>query len=179
MKTHRPGRQFGLTLVETAVTLAIAAILVGAVAPSFNKSIEHRHVEGTAAQVETDLQLARSLAVARNQHVRVSFEESADSTCYVIVTGNAGDCHCSAPGPAVCSHGAESLHTVRVGSESHLHLHSNSHSMVFDPLQGTVTPTATIQVVGQSGAALHEVVNILGRVRSCSPASSVPGYRAC
>jgi type IV fimbrial biogenesis protein FimT len=27
--------------------------------------------------------------------------------------------------------------------------------------------------------AVHLVVNLMGRVRSCSPGNTVPGYRAC
>jgi len=29
------------------------------------------------------------------------------------------------------------------------------------------------------GKAIHHVVNIMGRVRSCSPQGDIPGYRAC
>ena len=179
MNTTRTRRQRGLTLVEAAITVAVAAVLVGAVAPSFQASIERRRVEGAAAQLETDLQFARSLAVARNQSLRVSFSESGNASCYVIHTGNAGDCVCGSEGPATCSNGAQSLRTVQFGTATRTRVQSNSRSMLFDPQKGTVTPTGTIEVAGAGGASLHEVVNIMGRVRSCSPGSAMPGYRAC
>ena len=60
-----------------------------------------------------------------------------------------------------------------------LQVASNSGSMLFDPNRGTVTPTGTLRVQLQSGQALHQVVNIMGRVRACSPAGAVPGYPTC
>ena len=52
-------------------------------------------------------------------------------------------------------------------------------SVLFDPLHGTASPTATVRVTGLSGRAIHHVVNVMGRVRSCSPLGAVPGYRVC
>ena len=77
--------------------------------PSFERSIERRRLEGTAAQLETDVHYARSLAVARNAPVRMSFSAPAGATCYVIHTGAAGQCDCSPSGRPVCSGGAEPL----------------------------------------------------------------------
>jgi len=58
-------------------------------------------------------------------------------------------------------------------------LQSNSRSVVFDATKGTSTPTATMQLTARNGMTLRQVMNILGRVRSCSPAPSLSGYRAC
>jgi type IV fimbrial biogenesis protein FimT len=58
----------------------------------------------------------------------------------------------------------------------------NVASILFDPLHGTSTPTGTLKIVGDSGRAVHHVVNIMGRVRTCSPvgaAPAVPGFRVC
>jgi type IV fimbrial biogenesis protein FimT len=45
-------------------------------------------------------------------------------------------------------------------------------------MHGTSTPTGTLRLVGGRGRAVHHVVNVMGRVRSCTPAG-VPGWRAC
>jgi type IV fimbrial biogenesis protein FimT len=50
---------------------------------------------------------------------------------------------------------------------------------LFDPLHGTSSPTATLRVLGMNGRAVHHVINLMGRVRSCSPSTTVPGYPAC
>jgi type IV fimbrial biogenesis protein FimT len=46
-------------------------------------------------------------------------------------------------------------------------------------VRGTVTPTGTVTVATANGRALKQTVNIMGRVRSCSPDGAVLGYRAC
>ena len=43
------------------------------------------------------------------------------------------------------------------------------------PCKGTVTPTATLRVEARDGRAIHQVVNLLGRVRSCSPQGRIAG----
>jgi type IV fimbrial biogenesis protein FimT len=52
-------------------------------------------------------------------------------------------------------------------------------SILFDSAKGTSTPTGTLRLMGKDQRAVHLVVNIMGRVRSCSPDSAVPGYKAC
>ena len=173
----RPPR--GITLVEAAVSVAIAAVVAGTMLPSFEQVRERRHLEGIAAQLETDIQWTRSLAVARSAVVRMSFLAEADAACYVVHTGAAGSCACSGDGSATCEAGSEPLRSVRLGTEVPATLHSNVRSMAFDPVRGTVTPTATIRVSGRGGGAIHQVVNIMGRVRSCSPGGAIVGYRAC
>jgi type IV fimbrial biogenesis protein FimT len=174
-------RQRGLTLVECAITTTVLAVVAGLTVPAFGTARERRHLEGAAAQLETDMLLTRSLAVARNEVVRMSFERdvAAGTSCYVVHTGSAGDCSCTANGSAVCSNGAEPLRSVRYGADVPLAMTSNSGSIQFDPVRGTITPTATVRVTARSGAAIHQVINIMGRVRSCSPAPALSGYVSC
>lgn len=177
LDTRRLGR--GVTLVETAVVLSVAAILVGLAIPSFEQARQRRHLEGAAQLFETDVQHARSLAVARQQTVRLSFDAADGAGCYVVHTGAANACTCAADGTAVCSAGAEALR-VAPGSGSHAPtLRANVRSIAFDAVRGTVTPTATVRLVAPGGEAIHQIVNVMGRVRSCSPAPAVPGYPAC
>jgi type IV fimbrial biogenesis protein FimT len=168
----------GLTLVEALITLAVSALALGTAAPGFDQLRERRQVEGAAAQLETDIQHARSLAAAQSRPVRMSFEAAADASCYVVHTGSAGDCRCSANGEAVCRGSAQALQTVRWDAGTALRVVSNSPSILFDATRGTATPTATIKVQGRH-VAIHQVVNLMGRVRSCTPAAPLPGYRAC
>lgn len=181
MKRHSTPRcQRGTTLVEAATVIAIVAIVTAMALPNFGPSVERRHIEGAAAQLETDLQLARATAVARNTGVRVRFQALADgSTCYVMHSGAAGACGCAANGQPVCQPGAEPLRVAHFGPDAPTRVVANSGSLLFDPARGTVTPTATAKVQGKGGAAIHLVVNVMGRVRSCSPAPALPGFRAC
>ena len=175
---RRPA-QWGLTLVECLITLAVVAVSLGAAAPSLRQMQERRQLEGAAAQLTTDIRHARSAAVARRAPVRLSVQTGEGSSCYVVHTGSAGDCGCSSSGEAVCSAGAEALRTVGFEAGRHLRLSSTSASMLFDPDRGTVTPTGTLQLQTADGAAIRQIVNIMGRVRACSPGGSMPGYRTC
>ncbi len=168
----------GLTLTETMVALTITLVAVGAAAPGFESARERRHLEGVAAQLETDLALARSEAVALNRTLRVVFERDASGSCYMLHTGSIDDCRCSATGP-VCRAGVAAVRHVRVAADSGVGVVSNVRTMVFEPDKGTVTPTGTVRVEGRDGRALHQVVNLMGRVRTCSPAPALPGYKAC
>lgn len=170
---HHPQR--GLTLVEVAVVVGIVAAAATTAAPGLQRLVEQRRLDATATTLAADLQLARNEAIARNRVVRVVRDELAG--CYLLQTGPAGSCRCSADGTAVCDAGGAAIRSVAPSPQ--ITLQSNTASIAFDPLHGTVTPTATWRVIGRDGRAVHHVVNVMGRVRSCSPEAAVPGYRAC
>jgi type IV fimbrial biogenesis protein FimT len=171
--------QAGITLVETTVVTCVLAIVTGLVAPSFDGAIQRRHLEGAAAQLETDIHYTRMLAVASNTPLRISFESGTDGSCYVIHSGAANQCSCASEGAAVCQGAAQAERSVRFPVGGPVSLTSNSRSVVFDPTKGTSTPTATMRLTARNGMAVHQVMNVMGRVRSCSPAPAVSGYRAC
>jgi type IV fimbrial biogenesis protein FimT len=56
---------------------------------------------------------------------------------------------------------------------------ASSASMLFDADRGTVTPTGTLRLQLADGRAIHHVVNIMGRARTCSPRGAVPGHPPC
>ncbi|MBC7940156.1 MAG: GspH/FimT family pseudopilin [Chitinophagaceae bacterium] len=168
----------GLSLLECLITTCVAVTVLGSAAPGFQQSLERRHLEGAAAQLETDLMAARSLAVARNQPLRVSFSRGAAGSCYVVHSGPAQSCDCQLPGPASCSAGSEAHASVFFKPAGPVQLQSNVGSIIFDPVKGTSTPAGTLRVVGRNGTAVHQVVNIMGRVRSCAP-QPLSGYAAC
>ena len=172
-----PTRQRGITLVEAAVVVAVIAITTSAAAPSLQRLIERHRLEAAATQLAADLQLARNESLARNRIVRLSWH--AGSACYLLHTGTADACRCDAGGAAQCTPGQTSIRSVPWEAGSRISLQSSTASIAFDPLHGTVTPTATWRITAADGRAIHHVVNVMGRVRSCSPLAAVPGYRAC
>ena len=161
-------QQRGVTMIEACITLAIAGILAGSALPSFKESLDKRRVEGLSSEVGTDLRYARSEAVARNTGVRVSFYQG----CYVVHTGSRADCQCDGQGPAVCTGDAVALKTVNSAEARGVQIVSNVSSLRFDQTNGTTSPTGTVCTVPASGRSVHHVVNILGRVRTCSPATA-------
>jgi type IV fimbrial biogenesis protein FimT len=167
------GKQSGFTLVEGIAAMAVAAMLVGAGVPSFKQMNARRHVEGPAVE------LAADLLIARNEGVRVSFQNPTAGACYVLHTGDAGDCVCGGAAPAACSNGAREIKTVWLPAGRPASLQSNVASMLFHPVRGTTTPAGTVKVLGSNGYAIQHVVNIMGRVRSCTPGAAIPGYKPC
>ena len=171
--------QAGVSLIESLVALAVVAVGLGTAVPNFSTAGERRHADGTAAQIETDVMHVRSLAVAQNRNLRMSFAADAEGSCYVVHAGAAGDCRCSGNGSTVCSPQAEALRSVYFAAGAPVQVQANVRSILFDGTKGTTTPTATVRVLGRQREAVHLVVNLMGRVRACSPAAATPGYRAC
>jgi type IV fimbrial biogenesis protein FimT len=176
-QTRRPG-ELGFSLVEAAVVVAIVAIVGASALPSFGALIDARRLDSAATRLAADLQLARSEAIARNRALRLSVVAGADATCWVIHSGAAADCSCSAAGVA-CGNGALAIQSVVLPSAERVAVAGNVASIVFDPMHGTSTPTGTLSLSDVRGRTVRHVVNVLGRVRSCSPAGTVAGYPTC
>jgi type IV fimbrial biogenesis protein FimT len=171
--------QRGLTLIEACATLAIGAVLVGTALPSFEDTRQRSRLEGVAGELVTDLHYARGEAVTRNEGVRFSFRSGAGGTCTLVHTGANVDCQCDAAGTATCSNGATllkaSFHPLSAG----VSVSANVASMRFDEGNGTVTPAGSVTIAAAKGQSLRHVVNIMGRVRTCSPAASVKNVKPC
>ena len=170
-------RQFGASLVEAMIVLAISGLLLGSVLPGWADARDRRSLEAASAQLATDLRLTRSLAVAQGSPVRLSVP--AAQACYVVHTGPARACSCDATGAATCSGDAQALRVATLPGSGRIALSSSSASMLFDADRGTVTPTGTLRLRLADGRAVHHVVNIMGRIRSCSPAGRVAGHPPC
>ena len=177
--TRNPGRQSGITLVEVCVVLAVSVVLASTAAPSLRRLIDTRLLDRAATTLASDLQFVRTEAVARNQALRLSVHTITDGSCYVIHTGTAAQCTCNPTGPAQCSAGAQEVRTVVLLASDRVRVEANVHSVLFDPLHGTSSPTGTLRLIGTDARAVHHIINIMGRVRSCSPQGAIPGYRGC
>lgn len=177
MSTRRIA-QTGFSLVETLAVIAIAGVLLGSALPLL-ETMKHRHqLAGSSAQLETDLHLARSTAVAANQVLRLEFLTEDDQGCYVLHDGPARACTCGSDGVPLCTAGVSALRSVHFEAGQALRLQSNVAAIAFDPVKGTVAPTATLRLAAPVGQ-LQLVINVMGRVRSCSPDAAVPGQPAC
>ena len=66
-----PARQAGFSMIELMVTLAVLAILIAMAVPSFTSIINNNRLAAQANEVITSLQVARTEAIRRNEHVTV------------------------------------------------------------------------------------------------------------
>ncbi len=173
----RPSR--GLSMIESTMALAVTGVVLGGVLPGFDRMVELRRLESAAAQLETELQLARATAVMRGDDVRVRFVQDGGGSCYVVHTGAPGRCSCTPAGAPACAAGAELLGGARFEPGGPLQLRSGTAAFAFEPVRGMVTPTATITLQTRTGKEQRLVVNIMGRVRSCTVGATVPGQPVC
>jgi len=176
---HGRRPEHGLGLVELLVVLAIAATLLASALQAM-RGIGQRHaLESVAALLETDLRLARAMALAQDAPLRFEVQvPAAQSSCYLIYSGPAGSCSCRSDGTASCQAGGRTWRAAAQPAEDGVRILHSGRPLLFDPGKGTVTPTATLVVTDRDGLAIHQIVNLMGRVRSCSP-QGVGGLRAC
>ena len=173
--------QHGVSLIETMSVLCVVSLAIGTAVPSLGSLRQKADLASAASQVETDVQFARGQAVALNRTVQLTLREADGATCYIVHTGPAADCSCSGqePGASACENGSHLLRAVSFAPQGMVQVRSASKSITFDPVRGTVTPTATLRIEARDGRRIHQIVNLLGRVRSCSPQASATGERAC
>ncbi len=170
----------GLSVVELMCVLAITAVLLGNALPMLTELLARQTLLAAAALLETDIHLARSEAQRGGQPVRLSVQALVGgSTCTVVHTGAAYACHCLGGGQSQCDSGARVLRLSEQTSTSGIGLQGGRQSLLFDAGKGTVTPTATLRLVDRDGRAIHQIVNIMGRVRSCTPTGKLGGLRPC
>lgn len=153
MRRHR-----GFTLIELIVVLAVTAILATLAAPSFTDQFARRRIEGVATELSTDLQFARTQAVANGSAVRVM---TLSATQYVVRDAANAD-----------------LKTVNlpVGITAPIGL-----IVTYEALRGMATViNGPIDLISTRTAAQVRLdVNAMGRVNLCSPSGSLKGYASC
>ena len=174
----RPSR--GVSIIECCAVLAVLSVLAGVSLPSIADHLAKRRLEGRAVELSNDLQHLRSEAVSRNAAMRISFGSDAGGSCYVVHPDAAGDCVCGSDGSARCTtRTATPLRSVGLPTLEGVTLSSNVRSILVDPRLGTSTPGGTLRLSDRAGREIRHVVNIMTRVRSCTPAGRLPGWRPC
>lgn len=176
-KTSR--RQSGLGLVENLISAVIATTAIAAAAPGFERTLQLQRLESAAALLETDLQHARSLAVTQNRALRFEMRSGTTGACYVVHAGRPGDCLCEDRPAATCSNSTAPLRSEAFSGQGRLGIRATAASFIFDPTLGTVTPTSSIDISNRRGDTLRLVVNVMGRVRTCTPSGLLPTHPAC
>jgi type IV fimbrial biogenesis protein FimT len=170
----RPG-QAGFTLIELVVVVAIAAILLTVVVPSFTTFFATKRVEGVAAELGTDLQFARSEAVSRKANIRITF---IGDRCYVIHREALAVSTCISTDPGGLN---RVLKSVTLDPSSTASFVSVPGFIAFEPVRGTATTAGAITVGSSLGdAQLQASVSAVGRTQMCVPTGhSVSGYKSC
>lgn len=109
-------RSAGVTLIELLVVVALIGAILVLAAPAFKDMILMQRLRGINSELVTDLQFARSEAVARRDFARVFFKSDTTATCYTIYTSAANNtrCDCLAGPGAACTGTMVEIKTVKV-----------------------------------------------------------------
>lgn len=125
MRTHDSLRRSGFTLIELMIVLAVLAVLLFVVAPSFREMMDVQRVRGVSDQFVTDVQFARTEAASRQEVVGITFKPpAAANTCYIVHTcgsSTAANCKCDCnaaagsrcPDPALVADPPREIKTVQ------------------------------------------------------------------
>jgi type IV fimbrial biogenesis protein FimT len=176
---------FGFSLLELLVTVVVLGILLTAGVPSMMGAAEKRRTIAVAEAVYSELQMARSAAVAKSQPVFVNVVDGADWAIGVS-TDPACDPTDNNPGCTLSDVDNNNAITHLLASVEHpdITLNASSGSTSFMPQRGIASAiTIDISSTGRVGYTLSVRVGVLGQVSLCSsdadPSKHVTGYRTC
>lgn len=195
----------GLTVIEMMVVVVVVGVIVTLAVPSLREFLARQRVAAVNAELVTDLQFARSEAVARNREVYLTFRSaplagSPPMSCYTIHTVvNVGGCDCRRPPGTACdvAVGLEEIKTVQVLDDTTVGFHTQAwpaNRLGFSSRQGLafwdghlstsadyVTNWQDFQIGVEStlSGKLRTSAGITGRPQVCSPDGSFSGVPPC
>lgn len=169
--------QWGVTLVELMVTLAVLAIIVS-IATAVPDILDKRRVVGAAESAYSELQFARSEAIKQSRDIYVNV--SPGNTWCVGVSDSPG-CDCTGGGQACTIHygGEDVLRVVNGADLPGVTMSTTSASEIaFDSIRGMLDGggNGTLTFTSAQGDDVSVVVSVMGRVRVCGDAG---GYPSC
>jgi type IV fimbrial biogenesis protein FimT len=171
----RRSSQQGFTLVELLLTVAVIAILAMMAAPSFNGFFDKFRVKRAAETVSAFLINAKSEAVKRNRTVNAVFTGSGATWCAGMT--EAATCNCTTAGACQID-GVDRVISSASFKGVELDGLTSPHEFNFEPLLRNVD-NDTVELESAEGLKINVAVSRFGRIRLCSPGSSVGGYPAC
>jgi type IV fimbrial biogenesis protein FimT len=136
----------GFTLIELMVVVAIAAILLTLAAPSMYDFIVTQRLKSVSAQINTDVQWARSEAAGRNVPVHVTFSAAGGANCYLIYTGPAKACQCPISPACRANRSIKELRSVQLPADGRVLVEANNNQediVVYAGGVGTNSAVAT------------------------------------
>lgn len=176
----------GLTLIEILVTVAILAIVLGLGIPSMREWMMKQRVSSIAAELVTDLQLARSEAIRTNLQTSVKFNSNATQTCYTIYTGNSfgASCDCTKPIGTACGASVTltEIKTVSVPRNTGVTISANQTEKLLagGVFSTDVTPLLVSVSDGGTRTLSVQASAFIQRPSVCVPSgSTMTGVHAC
>lgn len=197
MLTLPPHAQWGMTLVELVIGIAILTLLLLLGVPSFATWIQNTQIRTAAEAIQNGLQLSRSEAVRRNTSVQFVLTSvlgggvGSDWTvsCVTPINDVDGDGVADCPGTGVVP--TEIQKRPAAEGSRNAAVAAGQPTIVFNGIGRMTTPAATTNIVitNPTGGAcataagpmrcLSVVVSTGGQVRMCDPALASTDPRGC
>lgn len=147
----------GFTAIELMVVVAIIAVLLSVVVPSFQEQLARRKLEGAATELNTDIQFARAQAVSNNDPanpVRLATTASG----YTV------------------SNGITTYKTVALDPTLSL---TSGVTLTYDPMRGLANAITLDLSSSRTAVQMGVRTNAMGRVTLCTPGGGFKGYKSC
>lgn len=154
--------------------IVVAAILLAVAIPSFNNLSEKYRLKGAAERLSTEIQMARSEAVARNEPINVTVQGGTD---WCIGVSDSGACNCLADND--CQVDGEEQAVGNSDFEG-IEMGSGDVTILFSGIRGLPDDAKEFEFT-KSGKQVTVNLSALGSVRLCSPSGDqyVSGYQDC
>jgi type IV fimbrial biogenesis protein FimT len=192
-------RQVGLTMIELMIVVAIVSVVLLLAAPSFKKTIEMQRLRGVQDEFVTNLQYARSEAVARQVpvHIRIRPAGGGYGACYILFTDTnkavgswSAACDCRAAEDARCNAAPASTKEIKTVTLDPGHgidftlVDATKERFAFDPIfAGLIVPRSesraearaqgfTLTLSIDAERAIKTGISVPGRPFACAPPSS-------
>lgn len=191
MKSAVRKQNRGFTLIELLITIGVLTILVVLATPSFFDAIDRRRVVDATEAIGKQVQQARMAAIETNRPITIVFDTASDPWCFGLT--DAADCACNTADSCRIPFSigtdltpADYEEVVGRGSQYlGVDLTAAPASMRFEPRRGIRddggNPVETVSVTSARGSEARVMVNIIGRVSTCTPAGTgnVAGMKTC
>lgn len=174
--TTRRRRPRGLTAIELAIALAIAAVLGALAVPSFRSMIQQRRLVGAASALAADLGEARQEAIQRSAAVELRFGGNDERWCWLVVAPTGADAAASAD-----CHAAAAALLKRVSSGDHpgvVMLQAQTMRIGADGASAALQ-TPSVLLANTRGEQLRVRLSRLGRASICAVNGILSGVPPC
>lgn len=199
--TYQKTKAKGFTLIELVITISILVILVTIGAPSFVDTLDKRQLINATQAVSSQIQMARSIALVRNQEIQLIFNNTnewclgitdnlstsdpCDCTLQATISndGNtisfpANACTVGVPEPGSTERMLGSIQSNSFKGIT-LEFPEDNSSIVFEPSRGLLNdpPEPVLEYTLTSARDKKTIVsvNVVGRVKACADEESLIG----
>ena len=175
----------GFTLIELLLAVALLSVVVAFTVPAMATMAERRETIAAVERIYSELQLARSTAVAMSQPVFMNIS-SGDN--WALGVSNDANCDPIDNSPACSIPDVQNNNPVTrlytVADNDNVRVNAGGNQITFFSQRGTATPTdIVVTSLGDIGYVVNIQVLPLGQIIICSqagdPRQRLTSYRAC